>query len=191
MAKWEPLLDYPNYMASTDGEIKKIELDGSFSDVLMWIDEFGFQVARLERPSGIITEENVSRLIAETFTPTHYGEVNPPPDAWDRIEETNIKHIDGDITNNSFDNLKWVPSTDTSDDILRRQYISEHEQRELKKDQRGRVGKAVVCENMETGERHRFPTQDEAEDFLGVKNISPVLSGRQKSAAGYKIWRDE
>lgn len=190
MARWETVLGYPGYIASDEGEIKKIEADGTLSDVPKRFDEFGFQVVDLERPSGIVTEEVVARLIGELFTPTPYGE-NIPEGSWNPYLENAISHLDGDLSNNTISNLKWVETSNNPDIPLRREYVEQRKEREPVTNRRGKQGKAVICENIETGERIRFTTQDEAEAFLGVKNISPVLSGRQKSAAGYYIWRDE
>lgn len=191
MANWEKAIGYPNYLVSDEGEIKKIESDGTLSDVEKRFDDFGFQVVNLTRPSGIVVEETVARLVAELFTPTHIHELNPPPGSWNPYTESGISHIDGDLTNNNIRNLKWVDTRENPDRPIRQNYILNRKNAEPVSMRRGKQGKAVICENIETGEQIRFETQDAAEAYLGVKNISPVLSGKQKSAAGYKIWRDE
>lgn len=193
MARWELIDGYPDYMVSDEGDVAKIMLDGSVIDVPKRFDELGFQVVDLRRPNGVDVEVVVSRAVCEAFTPTHYGEKNPPKGAWDRIEENEIIHLDGDLSNNRFDNLKWVRHGDPRDDKLRNDYILKTQKTEIvreRTERRGRPGNAVVCENVKTGEVLRFETQDEAEAYLGVKNISPVLSGKQKTAAGYRIWKE-
>lgn len=190
MANWERLIDYPDYMASDEGDIKRIEVDGSLSDVPKRFDDFGYQVVDLIRPNGIICEEAIDRLIGELFTPTYIYDDVIPDGAWDRLNETAIAHIDGDLTNNRIENLKWVNVLLDPDESIRKEYISKIKQNEPEKHKRGKKGNAVICENIETGERIRFETQDAAEVYLGVKNISPVLSGKQKTAAGYRIWKE-
>lgn len=182
MAKWERLIDYPDYMVSDEGDIKRIEADGSLSDVPKEMDDLGYQVVYLKRPSGIVTEETVARLIAETFTDTN---------KWCQLERNNIKHLDGNVLNNRIENLQWVTEDDNTDDKHRQAYISETQGRTLYREARGKKGHPVICENVETGERLRFASQDDAEKYLGVKNISPVISGKQKTAAGYRIWRED
>ena len=71
MANWEKAIGYPDYLVSDEGEIKKIESDGTLSDVEKRFDKFGFQVVDLVKPSGIKAEVVVARLVAELFTPLY------------------------------------------------------------------------------------------------------------------------
>lgn len=181
MARWETLIDYPNYVASDNGDIKKIEKDGSLTDVPKQFDNLGFQTVYLEKPNGIVTEEVVARIIGELFTPTT---------EWYQLECNNIKHKDGDLSNNCIENLEWVTEDDVSDDHHRQLYILDNKEKN-KATRKTRKKKPVICKNVKTGVMLRFESQDEAELYLGVKNISPVLSGKQKTAAGYYICEDK
>lgn len=181
MTRWEPIIGYPNYIASENGDIKRIESDGTLTDVAKQFDKLGFQVVYLEKPNGIMSEEVVARIIGELFTPSA---------EWYQLECNNIKHKDGDLSNNSIDNLEWVTEDDDSDDRYRELYILDNKEKS-KAQHKNRKKKPVICKNVKTGAVLRFESQDEAEMHLGVKNISPVLSGKQKTAAGYYIWEDK
>lgn len=183
MAKWEKAIGYPDYLVSDEGEIKKIESDGTLSNVKKRFDKFGFQVVDLIKPSGIKTEVVVARLVAELFTPLYIYEEEIPPDAWNPYTQDAVSHKDGDLGNNHIDNLKWVDALDDPDDELRRVYVKSHTKFKTK------PGKKVYCRNVETGELYEFDSQKEAEEVLGVKNIAQVLNGNRKRAGCYEFWR--
>lgn len=193
MTEWWPVIDYPNYIANSDGEIYEVMPGGELIEVPKKMDDYGFQVVSLRKPSGQIHEEKVGNIIAYLFTECHAFDEEMPEDAWNPIKETMVQHFDGDLTNNAMSNIRWVDRDIDPDSEIRKEYISnlKKEREAVSPSRRGKQGKAVMCENLETGEVLRFETQKEAELYLGVKNITPVLTGKQKSAANHKIWRDE
>jgi hypothetical protein len=90
--EWRPVPGYPNYMASSAGRIvshlgkRPYEMRGGFN-------QHGYRLVQLRNSDGKITR-TVHRLIALAF----FGDLPPG---------MQIRHLDGDHTNNAISNLRY------------------------------------------------------------------------------------
>ena len=118
----------------------------------------------------------VHRLVAKAFC--------------DGYEEGHVvNHIDANRLNNHASNLEWVTHKENIHDLMRRgkmNYTSAHAAARIA------CRKPVACFNPKTWEKVKeFPSLDDARVWLGKRSsshISSCLSGRRKTAYGYK-WK--
>lgn len=112
---------------------------------------------------GQVQKLSVAYLVARAFVPNLYGRL------W-------VRHIDGDVENNSASNLEWCETKDAKP-ALRRSGGAQPASRK------------VMCYNSD-GDCMTFPSICEAARVTGAapESISRCLHGRQHTAAGY-IWR--
>ena len=89
---WKSINGFPKYQISSQGRIKNIESGRIFTGTR---DAFGYMHVRLINPQGTYTLRKVHRLVAEAFIPNPEG-------------KPIIDHLDGDKTNNTLENLRWV-----------------------------------------------------------------------------------
>ena len=89
---WKPVDGFPKYQVSSQGRIRNVESGRIFTGTR---DAFGYKHVRLINPQGTYTLRKVHRLVAEAFLPNPEG-------------KPIIDHRDGDKTNNTLDNLRWV-----------------------------------------------------------------------------------
>lgn len=89
---WKPINGFPKYQVSNQGRIKNIESGRIFTGTK---DAFGYIHVRLINPQGKYTLRKIHRLVAEAFLP------NPE-------HKPIIDHLDGNKTNNTLENLRWV-----------------------------------------------------------------------------------
>lgn len=92
---WKDVIDNENYAISSFGKLRNKKTDRILKS---WFEKkydcFMYELTynRLRR---IRRRRKVSRLIAEAFIP------NPE-------NKKEVEYIDGDITNNSIENLRWI-----------------------------------------------------------------------------------
>ncbi len=97
--EWLPIKDFPNYIVSNLGRVKRIARKNVRGHNLKekflnpWFDKDGYQ--RVEIFNNIRKNTSVHRIVAEAFVP------NP-----NRFPE--IDHIDTKKVNNIYTNLEWV-----------------------------------------------------------------------------------
>ena len=89
---WKPINGFPKYHVSNQGRIKNIESGRIFTGTR---DAFGYVHVRLINPQGTYTLRKIHRLVAEAFLPNPEG-------------KPIIDHRDGDKTNNTLENIRWV-----------------------------------------------------------------------------------
>ena len=149
------------------------------------MDALGYQVVELRHPSGSVSEENVANIIAFLFTPTHLDDPDPPKDIWDPYSQSVVQHLDGDLTNNNITNLKWVDGQiDDPDEPIRNDYILNNVRLKVRGDHE------IHCKDCETGEEFVFKSIRDAEERLGVHNVSRVINGSRKRSGKYTFWKE-
>ena len=89
MEIWKPLYNFPSYDGSTEGRIKNVRTQR----ILRPIESEGKMKVTLQR-NNVQHTVKLHRVIAETFLGEHPG--------------MDVRHKDGDHTNNHVDNLEWV-----------------------------------------------------------------------------------
>jgi hypothetical protein len=89
MEIWKPLRNFPSYNGSTEGRIMNIRTQR----ILQPVESEGKMKVTLRR-NNIQYTVKLHRAIAETFLGEHPG--------------MDVRHKDGDYTNNRVDNLEWV-----------------------------------------------------------------------------------
>lgn len=137
-------------------------------------DRHGHLNARWTDENGVYHEEYIHRLVAKNFIPSGME------------DGLNVLHWDDDPTNNRVENLRWGTQKDNYYDSVRNgnAYIITDEDREksLRKQR-----KPVIATNLETGEKVRFCSINEAARATGAQqaNACKVLSGQRKATVGW------
>lgn len=98
---WLPLLHMarhkdgnPMYEISNFGNVRKVTLQG-YKDIKTQTNPEGYMTVRLLNGVFMMQTFYLHRLVAVTFLPN--------PNGWDTVD-----HIDGDKSNNSIRNLRWL-----------------------------------------------------------------------------------
>ena len=171
---WKPVKGYEGlYEVSNDGQVRSLDtyIDCGFGAKRLHkgrikpqrANNRGYLIVALWHNSKQFNT-TVHRLVAEAFVPN----VNNKPQ---------VNHIDGDITNNSADNLEWVTDNENK----------AHSSIAVGGTQRPK--KAVVVTKKTTGEAFRFDGLRVAERTLCLDHgsVMKVLKGIAKSHRGYMI----
>ena len=181
---WKDVVGYEGlYEVSNLGRVKSLRRNIIMKQKIVK----GYNMLTLTK-AGKQKGETVSRLVGRAFIP------NPE-------NKPQINHIDENKQNNHVDNLEWVTAKEnanhgTRPDRLRKISIENKSHKHLFKNEGLRKlsesRKVLVRQiDVETGEViNVFPSRAEANEFLGKKRTSSVisdcLSGRSKTAYGFK-----
>lgn len=130
----------------------------------------GYLFVTLISAEGKRQSKKVHRIIAETFLS---NDNNLPC----------VNHKDQNTKNNNVDNLEWC-------DYAYNNSYGDRIEKITQKNINNSTSKKVIAINTKTQEKIEFPSVREAARYLGnvnkSSNIQAVLSGRQKTAYGFK-----
>lgn len=98
---WKTLdsLNCSNYEVSNTGKVRNINTGHIFVQYYAGEGNKAYHKVRLKTDDGILKSFHVGRLVAIAFVP------NP-------LNKPEVDHIDGDIHNNHYTNLRWVTRTE-------------------------------------------------------------------------------
>lgn len=165
--KWKPIKNFEGYFINVDGQIKsKRSFKGTKEIILKPSkNQQGYITYNLMR-GGKIFRKPLHRLLMETFKS---NKDNLPC----------INHIDGNILNNSLDNLEWCTYSHNNKEAYRLGL----KQSRIKPKQVVQLSKDYKIENV-------FESLQQIKKTFGYSsgNIAQVCNKKRKSAYGY-IWR--
>lgn len=163
--EYKPIPGFSHYLVSGAGEIINVNTGNKLKGTA---DKAGYIRVCLIDDLGKRATPNIHRIVAEAFCPG-------------REPETEVNHIDGDKSNNSADNLEWVPHSVN----LKHAYETG-----LREDDAS--PRAVIGTNIESGEQMCFSSIYKAARFLGISqgNICMCCRGIRPYASGY-YWEYE
>lgn len=165
--EWKQIKGFDGYFINVEGQIKSTRsFKGTQEKILKPSkNQQGYITYNLMR-GGKVYQKPLHRLLMETFIPN----INNLPC---------INHIDGNILNNSLDNLEWCSYSHNNKEAYRLGL----KQSRIKPKQVIQLNKNNEIENV-------FESLQQVEKTLGYSsgNIGQVCNGKRKSAYGY-IWR--
>lgn len=165
--EWKQIKGFDGYYINKSGQIKSTRsFKGTQEKILKPSkNQQGYITYNLMR-GGKVFRKPLHRLLMETFKP---NKENMPC----------INHIDGNILNNSLDNLEWCSYSHNNKEAYRLGL----KQSRIKPKQVVQLNKDYKIENI-------FESLQEIEKNLGYSsgNIAQVCNKKRKSAYGY-IWR--
>lgn len=165
--EWKPLNNFEGYFINELGEVKSTRsFKGTKEKILKGsYNQQGYKTYSFIKDGKIYTK-TLHRLLMETFIPNPN---NLPC----------INHIDGNILNNSLDNLEWCTYGHNEKEAYR-----------LGLKQSRIKSKKVVQLNKDYEIENFFDSLQQIEKTLGFSsgNIAQVCNKKRKSAYGY-IWR--
>lgn len=165
--EWKQIKGFDGYFINVEGQIKSTRsFKGTQEKILKPSkNQQGYITYNLMR-SGKVYQKPLHRLLMETFIPN----INNLPC---------INHIDGNILNNSLDNLEWCTYSHNNKEA----YKLGLKQSRIKPKQVIQLNKNNEIENV-------FESLQQVEKTLGYSsgNIAQVCNRKRKSAYGY-IWR--
>lgn len=170
---WRTVSGHPRYMVSCEGDVVELT-DGGVIPVKKFMDDLGYECVEFLGPNGNYIMKDVCRLVASAFL------VNP-----DAYEYDDLRHIDGDLKNNTIANLEYVNVHENPDDDIRHELYCKNGT-----ERRASYRLPIVCQNVDTGEVQRFESITEAENALGLTGIRHVLKGRRTKCKNYIFWYD-
>lgn len=188
---WKDIEGYEGlYQVSNQGNVRSLERIDSLGRLVKgkilkpWISKNGYIMIKLGRSHRHLL---VHRLVAIAFIPNPY---NKPQ----------VDHINGDRSNNSVSNLRWVTQTENNLNPITHRKMSEskkgenhpmygkHHSDETKK----KTSKSVIQKSINGEIIREWFGQSEAAHTLGIdsSNISRCCSGRLKTYKGF-IWENK
>lgn len=164
---WKPINGFPKYHVSNQGRIKNIESGRIFTGTK---DAFGYVHVRLINPEGTYTLRKIHRLVAEAFLPNPEG-------------KPIIDHKDGDKTNNTLENLRWVTY---SENII----AGEKRRKETNPEKRKNISRKIAQYTMDGELVATFDKISEINKSLGIGRygIYCTCYGKLRSNGGF-MWR--
>lgn len=161
MKQWKPHKKYTKYEISNDGKIKNSKTGRILKTS---VNKQGYEQVCIHH-NGKQYTKNIHRLIAETF----YD--------YDKYDELEVNHIDGNKLNNRIENLEWCTRKENVDHAFRKHL---------------RVpSRRIKIRVIETGEE--YESIRECARTIGVDQsmICAYLNGKTKSCKGYHFERIE
>lgn len=160
---WKDIDGFKGYQISNKGRVRSFHKfkAGKYQDYDTLVDEphildtdnsddgNGYRKVMLRR-NGKSNCRKIHRLVAEAFVPNPHG--------YDTVD-----HISNDKSDNTTDNLRWLP---------RRKNVQKAYKDGLHDERIERSKVSVILVDVETGEVKRFPSVKAAADFLGVHYTS-------------------
>ena len=166
MSEWKEIKDHPNYLISDDGRVFSKNTNSEHSQRI----NKGYFTTKLCH-LGKETHHRVHRLVAEAFVPNPYNK-----------EEVN--HIDGDKTNNNFNNLEWVTKKENINHAWEKGLARpSYGMKGKTNPNAGRKGKPFII--VETGDVYETAEQCAKAINGNHRHINDCLRGRQKTHRGF------
>lgn len=168
----------PNYEIYSDGRVKNIKngkfLKGQKNSINGY---WSVNLSNIQN-GGIKTRFYNHRLVAMAFIE------NPE-------NKKTVNHIDGNIDNNTIDNLEWATQKENSDHaykILGREKSSFTDDARQKAYQK--TSKSVIKLNLDGEKLKEYPSINKAaiEEHISRHSIRDVLTGKKESHKGF-IWK--
>lgn len=152
------------YQASTEGRIWSIR---SQRYMKPRFDRYGYQRINLTAKNGKVKTELVHRVVCMAF----HGK---PPEG-----RTVVDHIDGNINNNSADNLQWVSISENT----KKAYVNNESGYQDRAKVKGQwEARSVYCE--ELGQIFHSLMEAERQTGVNCSSISSCCRGMKKTAGG-------
>lgn len=168
---WKPINGFPKYQVSNQGRIKNIESGRIFTGTR---DAFGYVHVRLINPQGTYTLRKVHRLVAEAFLPNPEG-------------KPIIDHKDGNKTNNTLENLRWVTYSENTIAYNKKRAESDPEK---KQNQTYQTSRKIAQYTLDGKLVTTFNKRSEITKTLGIDwyGIYCTCYGKLRSNGGF-MWR--
>lgn len=146
---------FPGYYINNVGEVYSSRHYNKLTKMVLRQDKDGYLEVGLYKNNKRYFRR-VHRLVLEAFS------TNP-------LRLTQVNHKDGNVQNNSIDNLEWCTC----------QYNLQHSFRVLGRKPSITTNKQVIITNKNTGEAHSFFSIKECAKFLGIsyEHLGKLLSG--------------
>lgn len=164
--EWKPIKDFEGYFINELGQVKSIRRYKGSKEIILKgsKNQQGYKTISMIK-NGKVYTKTLHRLLMETFKP---NEDNLPC----------INHIDGNILNNSLENLEWCTYGHNEKEAYRLGLKKPRINRKkvMKLDKNNNIIK--IYESLNSVK----------EDNYSVGNIGEVCNGNRKTAYGY-IWR--
>lgn len=168
---YKEIFDHPGYFVNRHGIVMDLK-NGEARETRIYVDPDGYHNVTLIDSFGVPELVEIHKLVASMFikNPEGYREV---------------RHLDGDKSNNSYINLVWAELND--DDYYVREY-SEPIAKAVVKNTDPRRPKKVYCYDTDT----TYPSVNKAAEDLGIapSKLSDYLKRGAGSIKGYHLCYD-